>query len=113
MSRAYYYMENAERNGPHSIDEIKGRIGPLTFVWTDGMRDWQKARDVPDLASLFLPEAPAAFRPPAATAPYGEKQLEYVAADNSGMTLAIFVCILFSIGIIFNFVKDALYLMVF
>jgi uncharacterized protein (AIM24 family) len=53
-----------------AADLREGRIGPETLVFTEGMKDWAMARDVPTLAS-YLRAAPAA-KAPAASAERGE-----------------------------------------
>ncbi len=112
MSKEYFYMENALRNGPHTVEEMKGRIGPLTFVWTEGMRDWQKAKDIPELASLFVAEFPPAHIPENTGQSFAARPTA-LPPDDSGRMLAIFISVLFSIGIVLNFFKDELYIMCF
>jgi hypothetical protein len=55
--------------GPLSAGELDGQIasgalGPRSYVWTEGMAAWARAREVPDLAAFFGPE-PQAQRAPA------------------------------------------------
>ncbi len=50
----YYVVINDEQQGPFSIEELAQMgITPETEVWTDGMDDWVKATDVPELRNLF------------------------------------------------------------
>ena len=51
----YYVVINDEQQGPFSISEL-AQIGitPETEVWTDGINDWTKAAQVPELENLFV-----------------------------------------------------------
>ena len=57
----WFHLEGEVRRGPVALDEVRehvldGSIGPETWVWSDGMDDWMRVRDVPALVP------PAALR---------------------------------------------------
>ena len=59
MNREYYYFTNGEQRGPLSIDQLKmAGIKPDTLVWTEGMDDWEAAKDVEGLNSIFKSPPP-------------------------------------------------------
>lgn len=78
----WYYAREGERQGPHSVEEMKrfaanGRLGLDDLVWTEGMPDWTTAAAVKDL----FPDTPALSRPPpmpamAAQASYAEPDMD-------------------------------------
>ena len=50
----WYYAKQGQQNGPVSRDDLQrliaaGTVGTQDYVWTEGMSDWQRARDVPGL----------------------------------------------------------------
>lgn len=50
MSDNWFYAEGRERKGPVARDEVvallvSGRLGADSLVWTDGMADWEPARN--------------------------------------------------------------------
>ena len=67
----YYIGENGSPVGPFTIDELRARGVTLdTLVWQEGMLDWKRARNVPELASALSqgqssPSDNAAYMPPA------------------------------------------------
>ncbi len=59
----------------------EGEVGPRTYLWKDGMGAWQRAKELPELSSLF-PQLPATPTPPQPAAePHGQGLREFSAAD--------------------------------
>lgn len=61
----YFYIDSAQQQkGPvEKTQLIQQGISPETYVWAEGMADWQKAKDVPDLSSLFYSHVGPGFEP--------------------------------------------------
>ncbi|MBR4389417.1 MAG: CD225/dispanin family protein [Prevotella sp.] len=58
----YYIIQNGQQMGPYTIEQLKiYHVTPETDVWTEGMANWAKAKDVPALASLFAGMGAAAM----------------------------------------------------
>lgn len=56
--REYFYIEDGERKGPFTIDELKtSKIHRNSLVWYEGSADWCLAKTVDDLRS-FLEVSP-------------------------------------------------------
>ena len=81
----FYIGENGSPVGPFSVNELIARgITPDTLVWQEGMIDWKKASNVPELAAALSggamsPSDNAAYMPPAqqpdySTPQYGQQQ---------------------------------------
>ena len=50
----YFVVINEVQQGPYTIDELaKLNITPDTEVWAEGMKDWARTADIPELSSLF------------------------------------------------------------
>ena len=54
----WHFAEGGHSVGPIPFDELsraaaQGRITPDTLVWSQGMRDWAPARQVPELAGIL------------------------------------------------------------
>ena len=55
----YYYQQNETQQGPTDIEGLRrAGITPDTLVWREGMANWQKARELPELAELFTSMPP-------------------------------------------------------
>lgn len=54
---SYYVAQGSQQTGPFNLDEleqmvIEGKLTGNTLVWKEGMENWQKAREVADLADM-------------------------------------------------------------
>lgn len=59
----YYYTDGKERYGPFSLEQLRERnLTSETLVWKEGMSDWQPAKNLSDLNSLFF--STETFQPP-------------------------------------------------
>jgi hypothetical protein len=69
--KQWHCVVNGRRYGPVSQEDLtqwlaEGRAGPADHVWTEGMAQWARAGDVPELAppaANDLPAAPSAPPP--------------------------------------------------
>lgn len=54
MNNNYYIVRNGIQEGPFTTEELRTKqITPETMVWTEGMTDWQPARQIPELSELL------------------------------------------------------------
>ena len=59
MNREYYFLDGDVQKGPLSIEQLKAiGIKSDTYVWADGMSDWQPAKEVDDFKSIFSQPPP-------------------------------------------------------
>jgi len=58
MTVKYYYSLNNERLGPVDKDHLKGIITRDTLIWFDGLENWKKASDIPELLLLIQSTPP-------------------------------------------------------
>ena len=49
----FYYSQDGSSLGPVTKDELKGKINRETLVWFEGLENWKKASEIPELVSLF------------------------------------------------------------
>lgn len=61
MSVAWYYVQNNDRLGPVSEDELRKLLvnGPLTkqsYIWRKGFDNWVKASEVAEFVDIFAPQ---------------------------------------------------------
>jgi hypothetical protein len=54
--RSWFLAANGQQQGPYPEAQLldfiaRGMVTPQTFVWTEGMADWQKAGEIPGLMS--------------------------------------------------------------
>jgi hypothetical protein len=56
--KEYFFLKGKEQNGPFTIDQLfdKG-LTYETFVWTEGMENWRKLRDIPELVQVLKPNS--------------------------------------------------------
>lgn len=56
----YYIIQNGQQMGPYTMEQLKlYHVTPETDVWTEGMANWTKAKNVSELAPLFAGAAGA------------------------------------------------------
>ena len=53
--KEYYYTVNDQKKGPLLKNELKGKVLKETLIWREGMKNWVKASELPDLNDLFEP----------------------------------------------------------
>jgi hypothetical protein len=71
--KEYFYLVGKEQKGPFSLEALKKEgISNETYVWTEGMEDWQKLKD---LESLKMELKPKATPPPIPQIKITEKPL--------------------------------------
>ncbi|MDR1859969.1 MAG: DUF4339 domain-containing protein [Bacteroidales bacterium] len=59
MAKEYHIAVDGQRQGPFSIDDLRGLgISEETLVWHKSRENWQKAGDTPELAPLFRAAPP-------------------------------------------------------
>jgi predicted Zn finger-like uncharacterized protein len=70
----WFAMLQGKQVGPLARSDVEarvfaGEVGPRTYLWKEGMDAWQRAKEVPELSSLF-PAPPEEAKPvPAVPAP--------------------------------------------
>lgn len=52
--KTYYYSINNKQIGPVSFEELRGKIKPDTKIWFEGLSDWKKASEIPELNDLYI-----------------------------------------------------------
>lgn len=53
--KLYYFVDKEKvRQGPLPLEDLRSyEITPQTLVWSKGMKNWQKAKDIPDFQGFF------------------------------------------------------------
>lgn len=73
MNTEYYIVEEGERRGPFSIEVLKTRgIQRDTLVWRQGLGEWVRAGELPELSEIFVIEESAfgSYAQPTPSEPY-------------------------------------------
>lgn len=65
----YHISVNGSQAGPFNMQQLAqmvqgGQLTPQTYVWKQGMPNWEFAGNVPELAALFAHPAPGSMPPP-------------------------------------------------
>ena len=65
----YHVSVNGSQAGPFNMQQLQqlaqnGQLTPQTYVWKQGMANWEFAGNVPELAGLFAPPPPGSMPPP-------------------------------------------------
>jgi len=48
--KEYYYLENRNQKGPFTVEEMRTqKLSGETLIWSEGMDNWQKLKDVAEL----------------------------------------------------------------
>ena len=60
----YYIGKNNQQTGPFEVNQLLANgLTPDTLVWCQGMASWEKAKNVPELMGLFVPQQPQYQQP--------------------------------------------------
>lgn len=90
----WYYNEGSERRGPVSHEEMQGLIaqgavGVDNLAWREGMANWVRVGDLPELASFFQasqaaaePPITEAQQPPAGPSAFGQPAANQPASNQ-------------------------------
>ncbi|MEZ4932340.1 MAG: RDD family protein [Saprospiraceae bacterium] len=87
---AYFLIENDTQCGPYTLEELSHKkIYQDTPVWTQGLDDWAKAKDIPMLKEI-LKTVPPAYKkaPPAIPIPTPPSYSNSTTAKYHGYNLA-------------------------
>ena len=89
----YYILNGSEQQGPYTIDQLRGRVTPQTYVWREGLVDWVQAINLPELSAVLLPEG--------SVSPSGVvKPKDYLVES---ILVTLFCCMVFGIlGIVYS-----------
>lgn len=65
----YHVLANGAQAGPFTIQQLaqmahSGQLTPQTYVWKQGLANWELAGNVTELATLFTPPIPGSTPPP-------------------------------------------------
>ncbi len=65
----YHVSVNGSQAGPFNMQQLQqlaqnGQLTPQTYVWKQGMANWEFAGNVQELAGLFAPPPPGSIPPP-------------------------------------------------
>ncbi len=68
----YHVSVNGSQAGPFNMQQLQqmaqnGQLTQQTYVWKQGMTNWEYAINVPELAILFAPPVPGSVPPPPPT----------------------------------------------
>lgn len=68
--KEYYYLIGKDQKGPFTIEQLTDKgLTNETLVWTEGMENWQKLKDVTELVQIIKPKSV----PPPPPADFDEK----------------------------------------
>ena len=94
----YYILIGTEQQGPLSTEDLRGRVTPQTYVWREGLPDWIRAGDLPELSGLLVPEG--TVPPPTQGQTVGTKPKDYLVES---ILVTLFCCMVFGIlGIVYS-----------
>lgn len=81
MEKMYYYRNGDQQYGPVSIDQMRGVVTPDTYVWAEGMANWQTVSQVPELMSQL--GLAVAYQQPTMQEPQPSYQTSYQTSYQS------------------------------
>ncbi|MFZ4414089.1 MAG: DUF4339 domain-containing protein [Bacteroidales bacterium] len=56
--KEYFFLKGKEQNGPFSLEELSRKdLTNETLIWTDGMENWHRLKDIPELVLLLKPKS--------------------------------------------------------
>jgi hypothetical protein len=56
--KEYYYLTGKDQNGPFTIEQLADKgLTNETLIWSEGMENWQKLKDIPELTQTIKPKS--------------------------------------------------------
>jgi hypothetical protein len=56
--KEYFFLTGKDQNGPFTIEQLADKgLTNETLIWTEGMENWQKLKDIPELAQTLRPKS--------------------------------------------------------
>jgi len=56
--KSFYYLTGKDQNGPFTMDQLVEKdLTSETLIWTEGMENWQKLKDIPELLQTIKPKS--------------------------------------------------------
>lgn len=57
MKKEYFFLKGIEQKGPFTIEQLYDKeLNYDTLIWTEGMENWAKLKDVPELVQILKPK---------------------------------------------------------
>ena len=57
--KSYFIRQDNKPQGPYSIDQLKEmKLNPAVLVWVEGLKQWIKALEIPELQQELFPPLP-------------------------------------------------------
>lgn len=54
----YYFLKGKDQKGPFTIEQLSDKgLTNETLVWTEGLENWQKLKDIPELVQHLKPKS--------------------------------------------------------
>lgn len=56
--KEYFFLTGKDQNGPFTIDQLADKgLTSETLIWSEGMENWQKLKDIPELIQIIKPKS--------------------------------------------------------
>lgn len=56
--KEYFFLIGKDQNGPFTVEQLANKgLTTETLVWTEGMENWQKLKDIPELVQALKPKS--------------------------------------------------------
>jgi|GEM_PF-1917975 len=56
--KEYFFILGKDQSGPFAIEQLADKgLTNETLIWTEGMENWQKLKDIPELAQTLKPKS--------------------------------------------------------
>src|SRR5262245_34901052 len=57
--KSYFIRQDNKPQGPYSIDQLREmKLNPAVLVWVEGLKQWIKALEIPELQQELFPPTP-------------------------------------------------------
>lgn len=96
MKEKIWYIRLAEdAEGPYSVEDLvmDTRVGPETLVWHEGMDEWKRVRDVPELSAFIQEEEQAAPKAPYKSPELSDDLVLLIDQNPPNPTLWFLICV--------------------
>lgn len=56
--KEYFFLKGKDQNGPFTVEQLANKgLTSETLIWSEGMENWQKLKDIPELTQALKPKS--------------------------------------------------------
>ncbi len=106
LNKEWFLLVGSEKEGPFTLNELLGKreFNCESWVWKPGMKEWKRAKDVPELTRYFVKEEEEITQQAKVKAPTEDSALviSYSEPPWFFLIVALIVVLIYAFFLLFN-----------